>query len=101
LSVRVISRKAIRVFSKKHPNAGVPLGSWYNAIKTTNPANFTELKQTFNSVDAVAVKGRTFYVFNIGGNNFPLIATIHFDNSRLYIRHILIHADYDKGDWKK
>jgi mRNA interferase HigB len=78
-----------------------PLGPWYKAIKTTNYANFTELRQTFNSVDVVPVKGRSVYVFNIGGNNFRLTATIHFDKRRLYIRGILIHADYDQGDWKK
>jgi mRNA interferase HigB len=99
--MRVISRRAIREFSEKHPNATVPLGSWYKAIRTRDYANFTEPRQSFNSIDAVAVKRRTFYVFNVGGNNFRLIATIHFDKQRLYVRFILTHADYDRGDWKK
>ncbi len=99
--VRVISRQAIREFTSRHPNAAAPLGSWYKAIKSRGYANFAELRQAFSSVDAVPAKGRVFYVFNIGGNNFRLIATIHFDKQRLYIRFILLHADYDKGDWKK
>jgi len=99
--VRVISRKAIREFSRNHQNAAAPLGSWHKAITTGTYTNFTELKRTFNSLDPVRAKGRTLYVFDIGGNKFRLIAAIHFDKQRLYIRFILTHADYDKGDWKK
>ncbi|MDQ6812727.1 MAG: type II toxin-antitoxin system HigB family toxin, partial [Bacteroidota bacterium] len=41
------------------------------------------------------------YVFNIGGNNFTIVAMIHFNIRTVYIRAILTHAEYDffnKGD---
>jgi Uncharacterized protein conserved in bacteria len=38
--------------------------------------------------------------FNIGGNKYRLIASIHFNRNKIYIRHILSHAEYDQGDWK-
>jgi mRNA interferase HigB len=25
---------------------------------------------------------------------------IHFNRGKVYIRHVLTHADYDRGDWK-
>jgi mRNA interferase HigB len=99
--MRVLSRRAIREFSGKYQRAAVPLRAWYKAVTTGTYANFPELKQTFNSVDAVPGKIRTLYVFNIGGNNYRLVADIHFNRQRLYIRFILTHAEYDKGDWKK
>lgn len=56
-----------------------------------------ELRKAFNSVDLV----EGLYIFNIGGNNFRLVAAIHFNTGRVYVRHILTHAEYDKGAWKK
>jgi mRNA interferase HigB len=99
--MRVISRRKIREFSGKHAQAASPLNSWYKAVTTRTFTNFAELKQTFNSADAVPVKGRTLYVFDIGGHNFRLVASIHFNRQRLYIRFILTHVEYDNGDWKK
>ena len=40
-------------------------------------------------------------VFNIGGNKYRLIAAIHYNRGRVYIRAILTHRDYDRGIWKK
>ena len=59
------------------------------------------LKRTFASVDLVPVKGRDFYVFDIGGNMYRLIAAIHFNSQRLFVRHILTHSDYDTERWKR
>jgi mRNA interferase HigB len=41
------------------------------------------------------------YVFNIGGNKYRLIATIHFNTQILYIRDIPSHREYDTGKWKR
>jgi mRNA interferase HigB len=29
-----------------------------------------------------------------------LITSIHFNRGKVYIRHVLTHAEYDRGDWK-
>ena len=42
-----------------------------------------------------------FYVFNVAGNKYRLIAAIHFNWQMLFIRYILAHAEYDRGGWKK
>ena len=39
-------------------------------------------------------------IFNIGGNKYRLIAVIHFNRGKLYVRHVLTHAEYDEGKWK-
>ena len=63
--------------------------------------NLVELKQTFGSVDMVPVKGRDLYVFDIGGNKYRLVAAIHFNTQKLFVRHVLTHPEYDAGGWKK
>jgi len=99
--VHVISRKALRDFAKQHADAHAPLRGWFKLIKNGTYYDLVELKRTFPSVDYVPVGKRSFYVFNIAGNKYRLIAAIHFNANRLFVRYILTHAEYDKGDWKK
>lgn len=93
----VIALKAIKVFGAYYPLAILPLNEWYRKTKEADWSNFNELKQTFNSCDAI---GSDRYIFNIGGNNYRLIAMIHFKNRTLYIRDILTHAQYDEHNKK-
>ena len=99
--MRVISEKALRDFAKQYPDADSSLRAWCKLVKSGTYANLAELKRTFPSVDYVPVGDRAFYVFNIGGNKYRLIAAIHFISQMLFIRYILIHAEYDRGGWKK
>ena len=39
-------------------------------------------------------------VFNIGGNKFRLVVVIHFNRGKVYVRHVLTHAEYDQEKWK-
>jgi mRNA interferase HigB len=99
--VHVISQKALREFVRKHAESATPLRAWLKLVRHGGFQNLTELKRTFASVDMVPVKGRDFYVFNIGGNKYRLIAAIHFNTQRLFVRHILTHPEYTTGRWKK
>lgn len=40
-------------------------------------------------------------VFNIGGNKVRLIAAIHYNRKKVYIRAVLTHAEYDEERWKE
>ncbi len=91
----VISKTILLEFSRRHPSAAEPLNVWYEISKQAQWKNFNEVRQTFNSVDAV---GNDRYIFNIKGNRFRLVAMIHFDIRTLYIRFIGTHADYDQID---
>lgn len=60
-------------------------------------ANFVPLRQTFPRADLVG----TFTVFDLGGNKVRLIAAVHYDRNKIYIRHILTHEQYDRGTWEE
>jgi len=95
--MHVITRKRVLEFSRIHPNSAPALESWYRIMKHTDFNTLTQLRQTFPSADRVG----KLTVFNIGGNKARLIAAIHYNNHRIYIRRILTHAEYSKGDWRE
>jgi mRNA interferase HigB len=88
-------------FYKLHADAEAHLKTWFRVTRLRSLKNRAEMTQTFNRVDYVNAGGRGFYVFDIGGNKFRLIAAIHFNTQRFFIRHVLTHAEYDRGSWKE
>ena len=89
----IISKAAIRTFSKSHADSETPLEDWYELAKNADWKNFNEMRNTFNSVDAV---GNDRYVFNIKGNSYRLVALIIFKVRTVFILFIGTHAEYDK-----
>lgn len=94
--MHVISRSSIKDFLKNHPDAETALNGWYKIVKETDFENFANLRKAFPTADKV----NDCTVFNIGGNKYRLIAAIHFNRKKVYIRHILTHSEYDQGKWK-
>jgi mRNA interferase HigB len=88
----VISNKALVDFAKAHRAAGKPLQAWRKVIESGAFANYARLKAIMNATDRVG----DFYVFDIGGNKFRVIAAIHFNRQMLFVRHVLTHAEYDR-----
>jgi mRNA interferase HigB len=76
-----------------------PLDSWFRTAKWKN---LEEIRQTYSHADGVPVEDRVYTIFNILGNSsFRLITKIFYDDQVIFVRHVLTHAEYDKGNWKK
>ncbi len=95
--MHVIAKLALIEFWTKYPDAETPLKAWFSIMKRESFADFVDLRATFSSADYV--NGLT--VFDIGSNKYRLIASIHYDRQKVYIRAVLTHAEYDKNDWKR
>lgn len=95
--MHVITTKRLREFAARHREAAQPLGVWFRLISANEFRSFSELRRVFGSLDKV---GR-FTVFDIGGNKFRLVAAIHYNRKKAYIRHVLTHAEYDQDKWKE
>jgi mRNA interferase HigB len=92
----------LRDFSTQHPNSESSLNAWYRIVKKTDFFNFKDLRATFPSADVVKnAQDKSLTVFNIHGNNVRLITAIHYNTKTVYIRHIMMHTEYDKGRWKQ
>jgi mRNA interferase HigB len=66
-------------------------------MKQAEFGSFAELRAVFPSVDQVG----KLTVFNIGGNRVRLIAAIHYNRLKVYIRAVLTHEEYDGNRWKE
>lgn len=97
IAMKVITNRRLREFSALHPQAEQPLQEWRRIIEKNSFATFAALKQIFGSADKVG----ELVVFNIGGNKYRLAAYVQFTRQVLYIKAVMTHAEYDKGNWKQ
>ncbi len=95
--MHVITRKRLNDFAANYPDTRSALAHWYTIMRKARFANFVQLRQTFPHADVVG----KFTVFDIGGNKVRLIAAVHSNRAKIYLRHVLTHEDYDKGKWKQ
>ena len=95
--MRVISRKRLKEFCADNPKlrAEQALDEWFVTVCHAEWANFAEVRGTCRSADRVD----HFTVFNVG--TLRIISVINFVGGILYVREVLTHKEYDKGNWKK
>ena len=95
--MHIISRKTLRQFWGQHRDSETPLSRWFKIVQQADFGSFDELRATFPTADKVG----DLIVFNIGGNKYRLITSIHFSRGKVYIRHVLTHQEYDRGTWNQ
>jgi mRNA interferase HigB len=94
--MHVISRKKLREFWARHPEAAAPLTAWYKTARKARWRMFADIRAVFPGADQVG----KCVVFNIGGNKYRLIAIVSPNWRKLYVRFVLTHREYDRENWK-
>lgn len=94
--MRLISKKPLREFWSIHPESKDLLEDWYHKALKASAFNFAELKQIFRSADYVD----GFTIFDVGGNRYRLVAVIHYNTQRIYVRNVMTHAEYNRNYWR-
>ncbi len=92
----MISKRRLREFWEKNPEAKEPLLDWHNITRKILWHNLAEVRDTFRHADPVG----DCTVFNIKGNNYRLITVVKYRVRRVYVLHVLTHKEYDKEKWK-
>ena len=95
--MHVITRSRLREFWETHSNAKPGLLLWYKLTTLAKWQSFAELRRVFPSADQVG----NITIFNIGSNRYRLIALVDYKYQKVFIRHVLTHADHSKENWKK
>jgi mRNA interferase HigB len=95
--MHVITRKRLNEFAEKYPETKTALAQWSASVKQASFSSFPNLRSMFPSADQVG----KLTVFNVGGNRVRVIAAIHYNRKRIYIRAVLTHEEYDRDKWKE
>jgi len=93
--MHVITRRPFNDAAKAHPNQRQALEDLFRVLRNSDFSSPDEMRQVFPSMDNFKYKA-TWWVLDVGGNNLRVIAFIQFVNKRIYVKHILMHAEYDK-----
>ena len=93
--MHVISRKPFRDAAEQYSNSRNAIDDCYRVLRNGNFSTPDELRQVFPSLDNFKYLDR-WWVIDISGNQLRLLAFIDFEHNRLYVRHIVTHAEYDK-----
>jgi mRNA interferase HigB len=99
--LHITTRKELLDAGRKHGRAAGPLDCWRRTAKAAQWKSLDDIRKTYSGADGVPVGDRVYTVFNIMGNAFRLVTEIYYDEQTILLRHVLTHAEYDNGNWKK
>lgn len=93
--MRIIAKRTLREFWKRHPNAEEPLLAWYREVEQEDWDTPAKVKAKYRSASLV---GDSRVVFNIKGNDYRLVVKINYAYRVVYVRFVGTHAEYDAVD---
>jgi len=91
--MHIITRTRLTEFGKRHANAAAPLREWARVVRRKQYGEHLEVKRDFSTADFI---GPRKVVFNICRNAYRLVVDMRYDLGRVYIRHVVTHAEYDR-----
>lgn len=94
--MRIIAKSRLMSMAAAYGDCDQQVTNCYNIARKADWHSLAEVRQTFRHADAVQDKT----VFNIKGNAYRLIVHIRYELGTIYIKHLLTHAEYDRGMWK-
>ena len=92
--MHIISRKSLKEFWSKHPDAEQPLKAWHMEVEKAKWSGPADVKNRYGSSVDILPNNRA--VFDIRGNRYRLVVRVLYTYSTVYIRFVGSHADYDK-----
>jgi mRNA interferase HigB len=93
--MRIYAKSTLRAFWIRHPDAEEPLRTWYEVVNEAAWSSPAEVKQRYPNV---SILRNNRLVFNIKGNDYRLVASVHYDKQRIFVRFVDTHRQYDRID---
>lgn len=93
--MHVISRKPFIEAALNYPNQALSIETVYKTLKTGQFSCPDELRAVIPSLDNFKYMDR-WWVIDIGGNHLRMIAFIEYRKGRIFVKHIVTHAEYTK-----
>lgn len=93
--MHIISKKIFAEASTQYPRDRDAIMHVYNVLRKGEFSMPSIMRETFTSLDNFKYRDK-WWVLDIGGNNLRLICAILFSCQKIYVKHIVSHAEYDK-----
>lgn len=90
-TMHILTRKTLKNFWLKHPDAEEPLKAWFREVGDAEWNSWTDIKARYPKVSPV---GNNRYVFDI--KSYRLIVKIQFVSKLVFVRRVVTHPEYDK-----
>lgn len=91
----MISRRVLREFWEKYPDATVPLQTWFHDVECADWKTPADIKSVYQNASFLA---NNRVVFNIKGNHYRLVVVVVYKHGVVYIRFVGTHEEYDRID---
>jgi mRNA interferase HigB len=89
-------------FSRLHPDAAGALGGFYKTASRARWDSLNDVRRIDPHADAARVRpGNWVTIFNINGNKYQLVASIHYNRQKLFLLKVLTHKEYSTNRWKE
>jgi mRNA interferase HigB len=96
--LRVLSKRTLREFWRRHPETEAPLNSWHKVAERSEWSKPQDVRNSYRSADPV---GKEFVVFDICNNDYRLVVRIDYERGIVYVFGVFTHAEYDKLDLRE
>ena len=73
------------------------IGEWHKVARSAVWASLVDVRKVYPHADFVD----PYTVFNIKGNAYRLIVKIEYRWQIIFVKHLIPHDEYDRGNWKK
>ena len=93
--MRILSRKTLKEFWKKDPQAQEALKAWFAEAENAVWNTPQDIKNHYRSADFLK-ENRA--IFNISGNKYRLIVQVNYQFKIVYVRFLGTHKEYDRID---
>jgi mRNA interferase HigB len=93
--MRIISRRILREFWERHPDAAIVLQTWFHDVEGAAWNSPKDIKTIYQNASFVA---NNRVVFNIKGNHYRLVVVVIYQHGVVYIRFVGTHEEYDRID---
>ena len=94
--MRIVARSTLKKYAARHADAKISLDGWYDVVHKARWSTLQDVVATFGK--RISILPRNRVVFDIGGNNYRLVAVVLCRRKAVYVRFIGTHAEYDKID---
>lgn len=83
--MRIIAISTLREFWRRHPDAEIPLRSWYAEASRADWRRSADVKAAYRSASFIA---NSRIVFNIKGNDYRLVVAVHYNRGMMFVRFV-------------